>query len=553
MHIQDSKQQAAEHQQNCHPCTVLAIRFLVCWLSMVALALFGQPTNFDFNVKVNIGVYTLAIQPDGKIVVAGTQSPLRLNADGMLDTTFSPVVSGPFSGTVVTMAVQEDGKILAGGRFTTINAQTHTNIARFTSDGSLDPIFNIQTIQNIGLGGTVYCFAFEPGGTKLFGGLGFHLQGQSFQGLARLDAFDASDSTFDAGPNDRLYALAVQPDGKILASGQFTTLAGAPSGSIARLNSDGTIDPDFSALGVQYASCMAGEADGRILVGTPAVTANGVTVSNLVRLHTDGSLDTNFNTYADPNLVVALAVQCDGKILVGGRFTSLGGQPRKGLGRVNPDGTVDMTFVPTDYDAVLALGLDSDGKILVGGRMVDASGKTNNYVGRLQNTGPATANLFWDGSAITWMRGGTAPEIWWASFQVSTNGTDWTELGPGQRISGGWRLVVTNQYQIQPGTVIRASGAVSVGQFNGTAWFVQSYLPITSSLAIINDGNLGFNSEGFGFNFAAPASSTVVIERSTDLQNWTPTATNMVLSSPSRFVDPGPVSPNHFYRLRLAQ
>jgi hypothetical protein len=92
-----------------------------------------------------------------------------------------------------------------------------------------------------------------------------------------------------------------------------------------------------------------------------------------------------------------------------------------------------------------------------------------------------------------------------------------------------------------------------VGQFNGTEWFVQSYLSIISPLVIIKDGNLGFNSEGFAFNFAAPTNSTVVIESSTDLQNWTAAATNRVISSPSHFVDPTPALPNRFYRLRLAQ
>jgi len=364
--------------------------------------------------------------------------------------------------------------------------------------------------------------------------------------MARLDALDSPDSAFNPGPNGTSLGLAVQADGKIPASGDFNSLGGTSSGSVARLNPNGTLDPGFTAAGINYANCMALLADGKILVGATA-TNNGVIISNLVRLNVDGSLDTNFNTHANTSLMYALAVQCDGKVLVGGRFTTLGGKSRKGLGRVNPDGTVDNSFVPLDYDLVAALGLDADGKILVGGKL---AGQSTWYVGRLQNTEPAIQNLAWDGSAITWTRGGTAPEIGWASFQVSTNSTDWTELGVGQRIPGGWRLVPTNQ-TIQSGSVIRAGGPVSVGQYNGTTWFVQSYLPITSSLAIVtHDGSAGFSSQGFGFNFTAPANSSVIIESSTDLLNWIPTATNSVNSNSRYFNDSSSASGNRFYRLR---
>ena len=72
-------------------------------------------------------INTIAVQPDGKIVVGGSFTGLggvtgttvrhhigRLNVDGTVDPSFNPGTNGP----VLAVAVQADGKILAGGNFT---------------------------------------------------------------------------------------------------------------------------------------------------------------------------------------------------------------------------------------------------------------------------------------------------------------------------------------------------------------------------------------------------------------------------------------------------
>ena len=123
----------------------------------------------------------------------------------------------------------------------------------------------------------------------------------------------------------------------------------------------------------------------------------------------------------------SLAVQADGKILVGGYFTTLGGQTRNYIGRLNADGTLDTTFNPGASFSVYSLAVQADGKILVGG--ASRPGRAaRNYLGRLNNTEPATQSLSFDGSTITWLRGGTSPEVWRTTFDASTNGTDWISL-----------------------------------------------------------------------------------------------------------------------------
>jgi uncharacterized delta-60 repeat protein len=170
-------------------------------------------------------------------------------------------------------------------------------------------------------------------------------------------------------------------------------------------------------------------------------------------------------------------VQADGKILVGGSFTTLDGQPRNSFGRLNPDGTLDSTFNPgagsgdEDYGPfVSSLALQPDGKILVGGRFTSLGGQPRYRIARLNNTAPASQTLTNDGATIAWLRGGASPEVWRTTFEHSSDGSDWTLLGDGTRIPGGWQL--TGVSLPIEGTV-RARGYASGG--NASSWFMESY------------------------------------------------------------------------------
>ncbi len=97
-----------------------------------------------FNPGVNGAVWSVAVQADGKIVVGGSFTTLggqlrswigRLNPNGSVDTTFNPEVSGGGSNFpgVFALAVQADGKIIVGGDFTTLGGQPRSNLGRFSS------------------------------------------------------------------------------------------------------------------------------------------------------------------------------------------------------------------------------------------------------------------------------------------------------------------------------------------------------------------------------------------------------------------------------------
>ncbi|MDQ3063634.1 MAG: delta-60 repeat domain-containing protein, partial [Acidobacteriota bacterium] len=77
----------------------------------------------------NASIYALALQPDGKILIGGNGALYngayrgtitRLNADGTPDETFNPDGDSA-DGIVETIAVQPDGKILIGGLFSAYN------------------------------------------------------------------------------------------------------------------------------------------------------------------------------------------------------------------------------------------------------------------------------------------------------------------------------------------------------------------------------------------------------------------------------------------------
>jgi len=85
-----------------------------------------------------------AAQEDGKILVGGPSSLRRLNANGTWDTNFNP---GPGGGGVYSVAVQPDHKILVGGFFTSLGGQACRCIGRLNEDGSWDVTFTAETLD----------------------------------------------------------------------------------------------------------------------------------------------------------------------------------------------------------------------------------------------------------------------------------------------------------------------------------------------------------------------------------------------------------------------
>jgi uncharacterized delta-60 repeat protein len=152
----------------------------------------------------------LAIQPDGKVIVAGNFSQfgvvsvgsiVRLNRDGTMDFTFNPG-TGARNGSqdddlcgncssaehIMQAALQPDGKIIIAGTFDTFDGKKRLSVARLNSDGSLDPTFDMgQGLLSNGELASVEALVIESNGDILLGGSFDSAQGVAVNGFVRLN------------------------------------------------------------------------------------------------------------------------------------------------------------------------------------------------------------------------------------------------------------------------------------------------------------------------------------------------------------------------------
>jgi uncharacterized delta-60 repeat protein len=494
------------------------LRLVAVCITAAVGCLAQSPTVDSFNPGADNDVYAMAVQVDDKIFLGGYFLSLgghacsylgRLDAQGTFDTSFNAGVDY----AVGCLAVQDDGKIVVGGEFSTLNGQPRLRIGRLNPDGSLDVAFNP------GVGGNVSCLAVQPDGKVLVGGHFTTLGGQPRNNIGRLNADGTLDTTFNPGATKASYtlvnSLALQPDGKILVGGSFTSLGGQARTNMGRLNDDGSLDADFDPGAGDFYSGVAAiavQSDGKILVGGGFSTLDGQSVTNIGRLDRDGMLDPGFNSRADSG-VVSLALQADGKIVVGGDFTNLAGATRTLIGRLNGDGTVDPTFNPAASGGsysymgpyVSSMALQADGNILLGGRFTTLAGQTRTNIGRLVNTESATQSLAFDGSSITWLRGGTSPEVWRTRFDASTNGIDWFNLDSAARIPGGWQV---GGLALPTNATIRVRGFLTGGYGNSSSWSVEN---IVGPPAVIQGPENRTNNAGTLATFSAQAGGSGVL------------------------------------------
>lgn len=257
-------------------------------------------------VITSIGSYfdearAIAVQSDGKIVVAGTTelfannsriydfAVARYSASGVLETGMGAFGSGTgivtthinASDKALSVLIQKDGKILVGGTSNSDATDENFAVVRYNSDGSLDA---------------------APGSF----GTG---------GIAEIDLANGG-----AGSTDEGYTLALQADGKILMVGMSIAVATAHNDvATIRLTTNGTLDATFNSTGAIVRRAGSFTAPGIAII-------NNNSVSN-----TDEGTRT-------------IAIQNDGKIIIGGDTDGFDASFAFLLARFNSDGTLDNTF-----------------------------------------------------------------------------------------------------------------------------------------------------------------------------------------------------------------
>jgi uncharacterized delta-60 repeat protein len=243
-------------------------------------------TTFDSDgrrVFINGGddrAQAVVVQPDGKLVVAGYTNllgtadilVLRFNANGSLDSSFDGdgrvVLSGPGNERAQGVALQPDGKIIVAG-YTDATGGNDFSIVRFNVNGSLDGTFGNggrQVISGFGGNDQAQALVLQSDGRIVVAGF-TNVTGTNDFAVVRLNANGSLDISFDIdgrlvisgfGGDDRAQAVAVQSDGKIVLAG-YTNVSGNNDFAVARVNANGTLDATFDGDGRLITRSFAGD------------------------------------------------------------------------------------------------------------------------------------------------------------------------------------------------------------------------------------------------------------------------------------------------------
>ena len=311
----------------------------------------------DFGGNTDYG-QSVAMQLDGKILVAGYSyysnfffAVARFNSDGTLDNSFSSdgivtTAVGVDRCYAYSVAVQVDGKIVVAGfaAAATVNNYDFA-LVRYNSDGTLDNTFSSDGIVMTDFGSNydyAYSVVVQADDKILVAGVATN--GADFA-LARYNSDGTLDNTFssdgiqttDLGARDYINSVVLQSDGKIVAAGN--TYNGTDNDfAVARWDADGLLD--FSAMidfgggsEMMYdgdvAKSVAIQADGKIVVSGIAYNGSNNDFA-LVRLNNNGTIDNTFSS--DGKLTTDISssdergnsgvLQTDGKIIVAGYSNS---------------------------------------------------------------------------------------------------------------------------------------------------------------------------------------------------------------------------------------
>ena len=343
----------------------------------------------------DLGIRAVVPSTDGSVLAGGAFTTVqgearsrvaRFGADGTLDADFGAGLAGA-DGLVVALAVQPDGRILVAGDFTSVNGEPRNRIARLHADGTLDDSFGDGLALADGWVGAV---ALQPDGKVVIGGGFTSVNGATRNRIARLNPDGSLDTGFgsgQAGADATVIDVVVEDDGGILIGGFFQTVNGTTRQYIARLHANGTLNTSFGAGSFSPGGvrAIAVQSDGSIVIGGGFTEVRGEPRNGIARLHWEGSLDGTFGDgLAGANGVVhAVAVQPDGRIVMAGPFSSVNQRRRNGFARLHPDGTLDHGLDGASSWSVNAVAVLPDGNLLIGGAFTLVNGIPRERVARL--------------------------------------------------------------------------------------------------------------------------------------------------------------------------
>lgn len=335
----------------------------------------GNDSNGEWSPAVNEAVRAIAVQKDGRVLLAGAfteaggftrQHLARLLPDGQLDQSFDPDTQ--VSDVVHCLAVDASGACIAGGRFQ-LGVQMR-GLARWSSDGDRDRGFAASLPGDV----EITCLAWAPdalwaGGPQglwrlksdgttqrvldgdvrallrategsLWVGGTLPINGQNVH-LARVNTALRAEPTGSL-PDGEVLALTATTDGRVMVGGRFHHVQGELRHGVARYMASGRLDPSWisQALnegGDQEVQAIQVQADEESLSATGArlvlgghlrISGDaGVTDLALLRLTEGEIFGDSFESLprrVDDVIQAISPVAEDGSFWIGGRFVRQG-------------------------------------------------------------------------------------------------------------------------------------------------------------------------------------------------------------------------------------
>lgn len=294
----------------------------------------------------------------------------RLTANGALDTSFdfdgrrtlSVAASPGWTHLSTKCALQPDGRILVAGTTTDNVTAAQGFVARLQPDGGLDSSFGDAGVQLLDLATGTPAFtvvldvAVDPSGRVLVAGATNNGAGTvSFDGfVSRLGSNGSLDPGFGTGGtrrvaldqggsnSDTLRAIALTADGKVVLAGTATTASGGLDALLVRLLADGNFDPEFGTAGralfgydgggsnEDLPDAVAVDAKGRVYAAGSVQVGEQNGDLAVLRVGSDGLADPGFGSggwvtfgldvseFQDSEFASAMTLDPQGRVLAAG-------------------------------------------------------------------------------------------------------------------------------------------------------------------------------------------------------------------------------------------
>jgi uncharacterized delta-60 repeat protein len=376
---------------------------------------FGQAGVATMDLHHNAFGNALVVQPDGKVVVAGTAiSPsgqtsdvvtARFTQQGAPDTSYGDSgASQPDFGhneTGYAAALQSDGKILVAGDIDQDRGMSRMLVTRFLSNGRLDTSFGQGTGWASPLDGSDFpdifgrAIALYPNGNIVVGGYIDYGPDSPIIATGTPDgSFAAAGEVDPDGADGTMAGVAVAKDNSVEGAGVQVNPGAAGDFQISRVTGNSFTLIAQNLGGEDDATAVALQPDGKLVVAG-YTNVQGSYDFAVARYTSNQVLDTSFGTggteivdLGGSDLAKAVVVQSDGKIVVAGTTTS-GSVTQIGVVTLLPSGQPDTGFGHNGVSLIgagtatlegNAVGLEPSGDIVVGGTIKPAGGTQHNLV-----------------------------------------------------------------------------------------------------------------------------------------------------------------------------